>query len=1309
MADPQIKYDINANVSGSEQIAALADEMAVLKRSVDSTSESASVIGTLEKALAELAQQQAAITNFRELKKAVDDADTAFLSAQSIAQGLGAELAKTTNATATQRGEFERARSEVLATKQAYQDSVAALAGVRQELVTSGISTQNLGAAQIKLSADVGTTVEQLTQLKIAMANAGAGMGQAKVSAEQTGAALEQAFKVLGVKSVQSVEDEINKLRAAMQVVRQSGSFMSPDSLAAAEALRTKVAALEGELKNLPAVSTPAATGIHNVGSAAEGVQASIANATFKLTSMVAAMAGITSLGDVAKNVITTGASFETLRVRLEQLLGSQQKATQAFDMIKQLAIDTPFEVTNLTEAFARLTSFGLQPNVAQMRALADTAAAAGGGQQMLERVSLALGQAWAKQKLQGQEIMQLTEAGIPVWDLLAKATGRNVTELNHMSESGALGRDVILKLWEAMGENSAGASERLMHTFAGTISNAKDAMAEFFDMISRSGVLEYLTKEVQNVLNEFDRLKNNGQLEEKAKAISNAVTGTIDVLKNAIEIVSKFSGAIGHLLEAMVVKNIIAFGVNLAGLGVAGFSAAAGVGAAGVSIGAAGATAATASIGVRAFGAALTFLKAAVPFGALLVGLDFLVGKFFDAKRAAEEGDAKVAAMLNDKGTGAAAKAVDDIAASAAESKSVVDKLKLTLDSVVGAGLLSQLKDFSDKMRLIRADTKDTQDGLAAIGLQAAKSLGVDTAAAANKVAFSFQDSNAALTAMISTFPNMAKAGLNAAAIVGTAVEKMIDGAKTQAELDIINKRLIELGQRGYQSGAEVAAGMKLAQDKGDELKLAIATWGLGFADVSKAAGKAGVDIGELTTGVSKSFKNSVTDVDNLAAAIKATGIAAKLAEPQLSKALDQRLQAAQTTQEIQLVIAEYKKLGEQGLLTGDNLKDGLQKGMDKLDAMTKGVNSLAEAYHQLGLKTPEELKKIAEANSAAWDKVKGDSSATLETLKTAFETYAQSAIAASGEVGSAQRQTTEEVLRQEAALKGLTVGFDDNGKVVVQTQRDCAAAIAKTTDGLNSQKNAVDKVTSALEAENAAIERANAAQEKSISLENKRLHRDANGFATDDAGNTIVAGGELTTATGIMNFLKSAGVDDEATAKATTREFLDTKGQVIYMDNPGQLKYGGDTISMALLHAAEQYTMMGGKERVQANATFNKKKQEDAAKTGTLAPAGTTPAGTTPAGSAPTVLVTGAPQGNAPVNNASTTGANGTAQDSAAAAADSSTASKSAAVASAVITHRIVLGNRSTDVNVASVGDSQNLTSVIQQLTAARLSANG
>jgi hypothetical protein len=671
------------------------------------------------------------------------------------------------------------------------------------------------------------------------------------------------------------------------------------------------------------------------------------------------------------------------------------------------------------------------------------------------------------------------------------------------------------------------------------------------------------------------------------------------------------------------------------------------------------------ASLGVRALETAMGFLKMAIPMGLLMAGLDLLMGKFFDAKKAADDGDKAVAAMLSEKGDGGAAKEADKLAAQTKASTSEVDKLKASIGNAFGEELQGKQKEFLDRMRDLKAPTKDVETGLVALGTQAAKSLGVDVTQAANKVEQSFKDSNAALTVLITDLPNLAKEGINTGAVVGKAIAGMIDGAKSQAEINIIKTRLVELGQRGYQTGEQVADGMKVAADKGQKLKNDIATWGLGFADVGKAAGKAGVDIGELTSGVSKGFKDSVTDVDNLAnsikkgmegaassgtisingvtSTIKTMGVAGETAQTQLAKALDQRLSSAKTEQEVGLVTAEFKKLGAEGLLTGDKLKEGLQKAQDKLDQIKPGINSLTEAFHQLGLKTPEELNKIAKANEAAWDKVSKDTRVSTADLQTAFKTYADSAMAANGGVAT-------RTLDAKAAMLGLQITTDATGKSIVQAMDSGAKSVdgvAKSTQEATGYMDvftrAAKEATAALEEKNAATEKGIAAQEKAndlvqraIDLENKRLHIDSQGFSIDPKTGQRVVMTAQTDRT-VYDNAKSQGLTDAQALQIVNQ----------FMQNGAQVGWGGQTNgenwSTAVQKAIDAMVMKNARDKANAETSAGKTSAEKSTPSISTPSASTAPVATPAVTSTPsastthTVNVTIAGIGNTSINTAS------------------------------------------------------------------------
>lgn len=169
---------------------------------------------------------------------------------------------------------------------------------------------------------------------------------------------------------------------------------------------------------------------------------------------------------------------------------------------------------------------------------------------------------------------------------------------------------------------------------------------------------------------------------------------------------------------------------------------------------------------------------------------------------------------------------------------------------------------------------------------------------------------------------------------------------------------------------------------------------------------------------------------------------------------------------------------------------------------------------------------------------------------------------------------RSVDGIERQIQALRDGRAQVEGFGKAS-QGAADAQQRLGDVAEATGDRASAAAlKTASALDAQNAAQERLNAATEKAAELERKRLGVDKEGFSTDKDGKRIAAGGDLTTLTGIFNFLKSAGVTDEAEARRVAVEFSDGKGTIPYLQNPGQMRYGGDTLSMALLRAAEQFT---------------------------------------------------------------------------------------------------------------------------------------
>lgn len=242
---------------------------------------------------------------------------------------------------------------------------------------------------------------------------------------------------------------------------------------------------------------------------------------------------GFTSL---ATAVFKTGDEFELLSKRLN---------SSELKFIEQFARDTPLQLQGVSEAFIRLRAFGVDPMNGSLQALVDQNAALGGGQAELEGIINAVGQAWAKQKLQQEEILQLVERGVPAWDLLAKATGKTTAELADLSSKGALGRKEIRLLMAEIAKANNGEAAKSMSTLSGMVSNLSDDFTMFYRKVSDYGALDKLKEAFAGVRGQIGAMADDGRLDKLASATSNYFSTVIEWGNSAASSLNKNFGTI--------------------------------------------------------------------------------------------------------------------------------------------------------------------------------------------------------------------------------------------------------------------------------------------------------------------------------------------------------------------------------------------------------------------------------------------------------------------------------------------------------------------------------------------------------------------------------------------------------------------------------------------------------------------------------------------------------------------------------------------------------------------------------------------
>jgi tape measure domain-containing protein len=150
---------------------------------------------------------------------------------------------------------------------------------------------------------------------------------------------------------------------------------------------------------------------------------------------------------------IKTAAAMEQSEIAFSTMLGSGEKAKAFLADLSKFAAKTPFDMPGLQTAASSLVSAGIDSSkvIPIMTSLGNATSGMGTGAEGIKRATVALQQMNAAGKISGEDLNQLRDAGIPVFDLLTAATGKTTAEIAEMANKGKLGRKELEQLMEAL------------------------------------------------------------------------------------------------------------------------------------------------------------------------------------------------------------------------------------------------------------------------------------------------------------------------------------------------------------------------------------------------------------------------------------------------------------------------------------------------------------------------------------------------------------------------------------------------------------------------------------------------------------------------------------------------------------------------------------------------------------------------------------------------------------------------------------------------------------------------------------------
>lgn len=244
--------------------------------------------------------------------------------------------------------------------------------------------------------------------------------------------------------------------------------------------------------------------------------------------------------------LIGSNAEMEQYTTSLEVMLGSAEKASAMIAEMREFAAKTPLTLDNVISSGTMLMSYGVDESslIDTMTKLGDLAS---GNAEKMDRITLAYGQMLAKGKVTGEELRQMTEAGVPLQTALAESIGVTGEEFSKMVSKGEVGIDALNKAITELttGDGKfAGMMEKQSETMQGMLSTLQDNISEFFRKMGEGafGEVKSVSQDVSDQLAEWEQ---DGTLDEWAQNSGVLLKNLVAFMKQAISVGFRFKEVI--------------------------------------------------------------------------------------------------------------------------------------------------------------------------------------------------------------------------------------------------------------------------------------------------------------------------------------------------------------------------------------------------------------------------------------------------------------------------------------------------------------------------------------------------------------------------------------------------------------------------------------------------------------------------------------------------------------------------------------------------------------------------------------------
>lgn len=277
----------------------------------------------------------------------------------------------------------------------------------------------------------------------------------------------------------------------------------------------------------------------------AENATSRMDNKMSSLGSKLARFGAVVGVGALAKGIYDAGTNMDSLSVSLKTMLGNKKEADKLLADMITFAKTTPFQQDEVATAGKQLLAFGIEANkiIPTMTALGDVSS---GLAQPIGEMAYLFGTIKTQGKAMTVDIRQFANRGVPIYEELAKVTGKSGVALQKFIEDGKVGFPEIEKAFQNMsgkGGKFFNLMGELSKTTGGQMSNLKDQLI---------GLAVTVFKLLQPAINAIIK---------GLQSLMGFITRNIDTIKTLSKVVMLLVGSF-YIAKGILLATAIANGI---------------------------------------------------------------------------------------------------------------------------------------------------------------------------------------------------------------------------------------------------------------------------------------------------------------------------------------------------------------------------------------------------------------------------------------------------------------------------------------------------------------------------------------------------------------------------------------------------------------------------------------------------------------------------------------------------------------------------------------------------------------------------